>query len=247
MPGHVVSIWRHPIKGHGREEMAAVDLRAGQTIAGDRAWAVLHEAARTKGGEWAPCANFSRGSQTPALQGIRATTRADGRMVLTHPDLAEITIDPARDSAAFVAWVTPLVDPKRAQPRALVPAGARGMTDTDYASVSLINLASHRTFEQTAGRPLNVLRWRGNLLVDGLAPWEEFDWIGREVRIGAATLRIREPIVRCNATRADPATGKVDFDTLALLNTRWGHQDFGVYAEVTAPGAIEAGASVTLA
>ena len=247
MPGTVSALWRHPIKGHGREEVSSVDLGVGRTMPGDRVWAVTHEASKTNGGEWARCANFSRGSKTPALQGIRTKTDDDGTLRLTHPNLPDIAIDPATDSAAFVAWVTPLMDSDRAQSTALVPSGPNGMTDSPFPSISLINMASHRVFEQTAGRPLNPLRWRGNVLMDGLAPWKEFEWVGKEITLGHATLLVKERIVRCNATRANPDTGQIDFDTLALLSERWDHQEFGVYGEVIEGGLVETGSTVALA
>jgi uncharacterized protein YcbX len=56
----VTSLWRHPIKSHGREDVASTTLIAGQTMPGDRVWAVAHEASKADGSEWVPCANFNR-------------------------------------------------------------------------------------------------------------------------------------------------------------------------------------------
>ncbi|MGR3586548.1 MAG: MOSC domain-containing protein, partial [Pseudooceanicola nanhaiensis] len=98
-----------------------------------------------------------------------------------------------------------------------------------------------------AGAPLSPHRFRGNLWVEGWAPFEEFDLIGRTLRIGAAELEIRARITRCKATCANPETGLRDVDTLALLNGTYGHQDFGVYALVTRPGEIAAGDTVEIA
>jgi uncharacterized protein YcbX len=101
-----------------------------------------------------------------------------------------------------------------------------------------MNMASHRAVSQKIGRPVESERWRGNIWLDGLAPWEEFDWIGRDLRIGAAMLRIREPIVRCMHTTANPVSGIRDTDTLGALEDGWGHQDFGVNAEVVQSGTV---------
>jgi len=68
----LAAIWRHPIKAHGREEMQAAELTPGQTLPGDRAWAVAHEAANADGSAWARCANFSRGAKATTLQAISA-------------------------------------------------------------------------------------------------------------------------------------------------------------------------------
>ena len=84
-------------------------------------------------------------------------------------------------------------------------------------------------------------RFRGNVWLDGLAPFAEFDLVGREVRVGGAILRVRERITRCKATTVDPATGISDADTLGALAAGWGHQDFGVYAEVVEGGRVAVG------
>ncbi|HMB12656.1 MAG TPA: MOSC domain-containing protein, partial [Roseovarius sp.] len=117
----------------------------------------------------------------------------------------------------------------------------RGVTDTDYPSVSLLNLASNTDLAARMGAKVSPLRWRCNIHLDGLEPWAEFGLVGRTLRIGEAELQVREPIRRCMATTANPATGARDLDTLAALDTNWNHQDFGIYAEVTRTGAIAVG------
>ncbi len=249
MKPRLAQIWRHPIKAHGREALKAIDLVAGQVLPGDRFWAVAHEAARAEDDAWAPCANFARGAKAPQLMAITAETLPDGRYRLDHPAQAPITFDPAdpAGAAAFIDWVRPLVPEGRAAPARLVRAGARGMTDSDYPTLSLLNLSSLRAFSQRAGRALDPARFRGNLWAEGMAPWEEFDWIGRRLRIGGALLEVTEPITRCRATMADPATGRIDTDTLGILEEGWGHRDFGVYARVLEGGPIALGDDLRLA
>ncbi|SMY06384.1 MOSC domain-containing protein [Flavimaricola marinus] len=238
----VASIWRHPIKSHGREQIASVALTKGQTLPGDRIWAVPLDTSAADGQEWVPCAHFSRGAKTPALQAIQITTLSDGNLTVTHPDLPSLTFDPSREGEVFVDWTRALVDPDRAaQPDRLVLATERGMTDSPYPSISLMNLASHRAVEGAAGQALSPLRWRGNILLDGPEAWAEFDWIGHEFTLGTARIVIRDRIRRCNATRGNPETGAVDVDTLAILKDNWAHIDFGVYAEVIASGEVRTG------
>ena len=55
----ITALYRHPVKSYGREALNSVMLHAGQSMPFDRRWAVAHEAAKTQGGEWARCANFS--------------------------------------------------------------------------------------------------------------------------------------------------------------------------------------------
>ncbi|MGA1208172.1 MAG: MOSC domain-containing protein [Gemmobacter sp.] len=243
MTAHLAEIWRHPIKGHGREPLGAVTLAPGATLPWDRAWAVAHEAARLEPGAWAPCQNFARGAKAPALMAISAAfDEGAGRIHLRHPDLPDIAFAPddPEDAARFIAWAAPLNPPDRARPVRLVRA-AQPFTDTDFPSVAILSLASQRALGAHMGVALDVGRWRGNLWLDDLAPWEEMGMIGREIVIGPARLRVREPITRCRATMANPDTGRIDADTLAALEALTGAQDFGVYAEVVAGGRIARG------
>jgi len=241
----VRALWRHPVKAHGREGLTEVALTEGKTMPWDRRWAVAHEASRAQGTEWAPCANFSRGSKVAALMAINARSdEATGIVTLTHPDLPPLIFDPDRDAALFLEWVKPLMPPERAQSARILRAPDRGMTDTDFPSISLLNLASNDDLATRMGAPVSPLRWRGNIHIDGLPAWEEFSWIGKTLRIGAAELAVRERIVRCMATTANPETGLRDLDTLAALNSHWDHQDFGVYAIVTRTGKIAVGDTV---
>lgn len=242
MTGRLAQICRHPIKGHGRETLASVRLLAGECLPWDRHWAVAHEAARLEPG-WNPCVNFARGAKAPEVMAITSTLdEATATVTLRHPVQGEITFrpdDPA-DLPRFLEWLRPLTPATRAQPVQIVKAG-RGMTDSEFPSVSILSTASLADLSARMGQDLSPHRWRGNLWLDGAAPWAEFDWIGREIRIGGAVLRIEERITRCNATKVNPETGKPDADTLAALEAAFGHQDFGVYATVIQSGAIATG------
>ena len=244
----VAALWRHPIKAHGVEPLDAVDLTPGQTLPWDRRWAIAHDAAKVAPGDraWADCVNFSRGAKSPALMAIRAQVdEASGTVTLTHPDQPPLTVDPDADPEALLAWVTPLSDRKRALP-AFVARADVGMTDSDFPSVSILGTASLAALSARAGRPLAQERFRGNLWLDGLEPFAEFDLVGREIAIGPVRLAVRERITRCKATMVDPETGRPDVDTLRLLREGWGHQDFGIYAVVTAGGRIAVGDAVEI-
>lgn len=249
MTATVREIWRHPIKAHGRERLARVDLTAGAALPWDRAWAVAHDAARfdEAAPAWAPCRNFTRAAGSPSLMAIEARVEeATGQITLTHPERPAITIDPTdpRDAARFVAWAGPVTNPDRPQPARLVRAPDQAMTDTDFPSISMISLATHAAVEAELGQALSPLRWRGNLLFDGLAPWAELDWPGKTLRLGEIELEVIEPITRCMATTANPVTGIRDADTLGALKTGWGHQICGVYARVTRGGTLTEGCQI---
>jgi uncharacterized protein YcbX len=242
----VTALWRHPIKSHGHEALQRVTLTEGQAMPYDRLWAVAHEAAKVGGTEWAPCQNFSIGSKSPALMAISATFNENTETVtLHHPGQPDLTVQPDTESGQLLAWVRPLANPDRPLPDRIFRLDQRGFTDTAFASVSLCNTASHEAVEALTGSSLQQARWRGNIWYDGATAWSEFDWVGRDVRLGTALLRIQEPIRRCVATTVNTDTGIRDVDTLKALNSL-DHQDFGVYATVIETGDIALGDTLEL-
>ncbi|MFD1341061.1 MOSC domain-containing protein [Litorisediminicola beolgyonensis] len=243
MTATVAHLLRHPIKAVGREEVAETHFAAGSTMPGDRLWAIAHERATEDAvsGAWARCLHFIRGASSPQLMAVSAALSEDGtRVTLTHPGRPEITVDPEADAQKLLDWVTPLVDPDRPTPQAVVRATTRGFTDSSDAGITICNMATHRAVQERVGTPLSIHRWRGNLWLDGLAPWEEFDLVGKRLRVGDAVFEITERTERCRATEANPETGKRDADTLKALRS-WGHQDSSVQAMCIAPGRVARG------
>ncbi len=239
MSPRLAQISRHPIKSHGRERLAGVTLRAGEALPWDRHWAVAHAAAKLVPG-WNPCVNFARGAKAPGLMSIAAKLHeASGQVTLTAPGKPDLAFHPDQDAdlPAFLDWVRDLNPADRAQPVQIVTAG-RGMTDTDYASISILNLASNAALGAEMGVDLAPERWRANLWLEGVQPWAERAWVGHRIQIGEAVLEVTEHIVRCRATMANPTTGVIDADTLTALQTGHGHQEMGLYARVIQSGAI---------
>ncbi len=242
MTATVAHIWRHPIKSHGREEIPEAFLTEGKCLPWDRRWAVAHERScfDVERPSWQPCNQFSIGAKSPRLQAITAyVDERLNKITLSHPDRDDITINPDDEGDAnhFVQWVMPISNGSRMLPARLVSA-AQPMTDTDFQSISIINLASHAEIEKTLETSLSPERWRGNIHVDGWEPWAEKAMIGKRIRIGEAELEIREEIKRCMATTVNVETGVKDVDMLGTLNKVFGHQEMGVYAVVTKSGRI---------
>lgn len=245
----LTAICRHAIKSVGYELLKTADLIAGGPLPGDRRWAVAHADAQVAGpvAGWVPKSQFLRGVVAADLMAIRAETGSDGRITLHHPRAGDITVAPdiSADQAALMSWIAPLWPADKAPPARVIRAEG-AMTDVPAPYVSVLNLASLRVLSARVGHALSIHRFRGNLWLDGLAPWEEFDLIGRDITIGTVRLVVRERITRCKATTANPETGRFDADTLGALQAGYGHQDFGVYAEVVAGGRIAPGMAVVL-
>ncbi|WP_172330271.1 MOSC domain-containing protein [Mangrovicoccus sp. HB161399] len=238
-------IWRHPIKGIGTEGLDSAHLEPGLPVSGDRAWALLREGSEDTGA-WQKCSNFLRGANGPALMAVEATTTTQG-IDLRHPARTPLSFDPATEGGRLIDWIGNLWPEGLPRPAKLVKAPAEGMSDMDYPSVSVLNLASLRDLARVAGVPaIDMRRFRGNLWIDGAEPWEEWTWVGKRIAIGSAVLQVVERNTRCLATHANPETGIRDLDILPTLSSSWGHRDFGVYAKVVAKGEISVGDAVAV-
>lgn len=244
MTARLGAIWRHPVKGIGAEPLSDTMLTPDRPVPGDRAWAMLTGDAEDTG-TWQPCRNFARGCYGPALMAV--TARTDGTQIhFTHPDRPDIALDPATDGDRLVDWIRPLYPAEQRTPKALIKAPPQGMSDASFPSIAILGRASLDALSEACGMAMDMRRFRGNLWLDGLAPFEELDWVGRRIRIGDAELRIEERIDRCRATEANPETGLRDVDTLRILRQVWGHIDFGVKAVVTKGGAVTLGDTAEL-
>jgi uncharacterized protein YcbX len=102
------------------------------------------------------------------------------------------------------------------------------------------------------GRPVDARRFRMLIEVAGATvPHEEDEWMGRQVAIGEAVVRVVRPDPRCVITTQDPDTGERDFPTLHVIREYRGLRDgrkldFGVYADVVRPGRIALGDPITV-
>jgi uncharacterized protein YcbX len=80
-------------------------------------------------------------------------------------------------------------------------------------------------------------RFRANVVVSGVGGLAERDWLGRELRLGEAVLRVVEPCERCAVTTIDPDTSAVDPEVLRRVNEEFGGV-MGMYCAVVKPGTI---------
>jgi uncharacterized protein YcbX len=129
--------------------------------------------------------------------------------------------------------------------RADAPGGG---IDRARGGVSILSEASVAELARRAGRDtVDDRRFRMLIHVAGAEAHEEDTWIGRELEIGEAIVRIRGDVGRCAITTQDPETGVGDFDTLREIKRYRGvttekkHIPFGVFGEVVAPGRVRIG------
>jgi len=74
--------------------------------------------------------------------------------------------------------------------------------------------------------------------LEGLEPWAERDWVGRELQLGEVRVRVLEETGRCAATEVDPTTARRDVPVVRLLHEHCGHENVGVFAEVLSGGML---------
>jgi hypothetical protein len=96
--------------------------------------------------------------------------------------------------------------------------------DDESGRVTLHGHGSLQTLSDALGTEVGELRFRSNIAVDGLAPWEEQRWVGRKVRIGSVEFDVVKPKTRCLATHANPKTGERDLPILTTLTQKLGQE-----------------------
>ncbi len=239
----VTALYRHPVKGLSPEELPTVTLAAGAPFPGDRLYAIENGPSGFDPGrpEHLPKIKFLQRMRHAGLARLRTryddatatlTIERDG-VVLAQGDL---TSDTGR-AAIATCLEAEFADEKRGPFRVLSADGHRFM-DSRKGFVSLVNRASLRAIEGELGCELDVRRFRGNIIVDGLPAWGEFDVVGKRVRIGGAVLVGLARIDRCAAIDVDPDAGRRDTNMIALLERVYEHHDCGVYLRVQSGGQI---------
>jgi uncharacterized protein len=120
------------------------------------------------------------------------------------------------------------------------------------ASVTLVTTASMSGLSRRLGRIVESERFRSTFLVDTGDDTSHLEdsWVGHELRVGQAGVRVRALVPRCAVVDVNPATGQVDAPVLQELSGyrhSQGEISFGVDAVVTLPGQVRTGDSVRLA
>ena len=95
-------------------------------------------------------------------------------------------------------------------------------------------------------------RFRATVVVDTAGteqdrPGAELGWVGRELRLGPAVVRVTAATLRCAVVDMNPRTGRPDLRLMAALpRDGRGTPVFGVEGEVVRPGVVDSGAAVSV-
>ena len=251
MAGRVARISIAPVKALAlvHPEVVEVDFTG---VAGDRRFWLVDRDGR-----------LANDKTVPQLLLVRAEwDEATRRLALTFPDgdHVEGTVEPGEPVEATLY--------KRPHPSRTVPGPWRQAL-SEYAGEALTllwsesgavdrgvgggaaTLVSRASLERLgdeagAGKPVDGRRFRMLFEIDGIAPHEEDEWIGRRVEVGDAVLAFTGDVGRCVVTKTNPETAEVDFDTLGTLAAyrpegRTEPLPFGVHGAVIQPGRVRVG------
>ena len=258
---HVAALYRYPVKGFAPEPCESLTVLAEGRIAGDRVLSFRFADSTAADGQWVKKYECVVLANTPGLarlaakldpHAMRLAIRLDGRL------LAEAPLDEAgrgQLAGALAEYVLGLDEnPLRSHPERLpLRLVGDGVTpryqDNEGGQATLHGRATLASVAAATGDPrLDEARFRSNIAVEGLAPWEELEWLGRRVRIGQVELEVARRKVRCLATHANPRTGERDIPVMTVLKNVFAQEQptFAVGMVSRAGGVIRLGDEVTV-
>ncbi|MDR2307987.1 MAG: MOSC domain-containing protein [Paucimonas sp.] len=262
---YLSALYRYPVKSARAQPLQASAV-GNLGLAGDRRWMVVEE----------ENGRFLTQRAWPLLGQIAAAEGAAGQLILEAPGLAPLEVAvPVADEGlrgvtiwrdtlrvpdagdAAAAWLSGLLGKAVRlvhcpEPRArYLPSGYGLNSDRaafpDGFPLLLIGQASLDELSRRVGRPMEMLRFRPNLVVEGAEAFAEDRW--KRIRIGEMTFRVLKPSVRCIFTTLDPATGERSPDrepltTLKRFREREGDVLFGQNLAVDGVGELKVGMTV---
>lgn len=232
-----------PVKGMRHRPVPRLELDERGAV-GDRAWCLVDVDAR----------RVLRTVQHPTLMAVVATLD-EGSLSLTLPDgsSADGVPEASGETVTCDYWGRSVGLTLTDGPHASLMSHFLG-TDVRLAAaprggvvfgdpVTLVGTATLDDLTERLGRPVAAARFRATLVVETDEPHVEDTWLGAEVGVGGARLRVGVPVPRCAVVDHDPDTGVKDLRLLkALVGSRptnvAGEPVLGVYAACVRPGVV---------
>ena len=244
---HLSALYRFPLKSAVGEQLPNLHLD-GLGVVGDRRWMLVD----------ASNGRFLTQRAFPSMSRLQARWNLQGGLSLSAPGLPALDVElpepdqslrgvtiwrdsfqvpDAGDEAA--AWVSAFigrdcrlvhVPAERARYIEGNVSGDERVGFADGFPLLLIGQASLDDLVARVGRPLEMLRFRPNLVVQGTAPYAEDEW--KRIRIGEVEFTVAKGCTRCILTTIDPQTGERSADrepltTLRTYRLREGEVFFG--------------------
>ncbi|HKQ13023.1 MAG TPA: MOSC N-terminal beta barrel domain-containing protein [Steroidobacteraceae bacterium] len=229
--GRVVGLWRYPVKSMAAEPLPEVEV-SWHGFAGDRRWAFIRDGMPQSGFPWLTLRE--RPNMSHYLPSFADPTQPDKSptIVRTPAGVVHDVTDPA---LAAELW----------------PGGARAIKQNrgifDTFPLSLITTQTIARLGEAVGTPLDVKRFRPNILVEAAdaAPFQEDDWVGCVLQVGGMAMRVDKRDGRCVVITIDPATS--ERNPMVLRTVARDRQGcLGVYSSTVTPGRVAVGDTVSV-
>lgn len=259
---NVAALYRYPVKGFTPEVCETLTVLDNGRIAGDRVLGLRFASTEAPDDAWSTKQGMLVLMNTPGLARLNVrfdeaagtiSFRLDGVVVVESglDDAGRRRIAAALAGFALAEPVNPLVGhPERLPLRVIGDGVTPRFHDNEQGEVTMHGRGSLRSLDAALGEvALSERRFRSNIAVEGLEPWEEYEWIGRHVRIGAVEFEVARAKVRCLATQANPETGSRDLPVLTTLTHAFGREQptFAVALEAVNGGVLHLGDQVSVA
>jgi len=247
---NVSALYRYPVKGLGPQKLESVELTPGETVPLDRKWAIENGQGRfnPEDPQHLPKINFLMLMRDERLAALDIDfNESDGMLTLFRngKQVVRGTLTTPIGRQLIEQFFASYMQAELRGAPHIVQAEGHSFTDVAVKCLHIVNLASVRELERSVGRTVDPLRFRANVYIDMDDPWAEFGWLEKTIAIGGAEFEVIDRTTRCAATNVDPVTGARDMAIPETLMRAHGHQDFGVYAVVTASGVVRTGDSVS--
>jgi len=248
----IETLYRYPVKGLSPEPLQCAELPTEGYFPGDRLFAIENGPSGFDPAEpvHQPKIKYLMLMRNESLARLRSRyDDANGDLVIDQDGREVLRAATGNEDgrAAITRFFESFMpDELRGEPKLLTAPSSYRFTDSRSGFVSIINLASVADLEERLGKPVDPLRFRGNLMVSGLGPWAENELVGRDLE-GPDGLRLQviKRIERCAATNVDPETGARDMQIPKALMQNYGHVDCGIYCRIVAGGRLQAGDVLT--
>jgi uncharacterized protein YcbX len=242
-------LYRYPVKGLTAEALEVAQVEEAGCIPWDRAFALAQGDAGFDPNEpqWRQKANFMCQMKNARIAALFSFFEPrTGMLAIRAPDGSAVVENALTEAGRerIGAFLTAFLgDEARGQPRFFYVPG-HSFCDQRRKVVSMINLASLRDYEAKVGARRHRRRFRANLWFSGTPAWSERAWVGQQLQVGGAVLRVIKTITRCPATEVNPETAERDARPLEELRELYGHVELGVHAEVIEGGRFAVGDAI---
>ena len=251
---YVESLYRYPVKGLTPERLEGASLTPGRCIPWDRAFALSQGDSSFDPGQpaWVPKTNFMCLVRNTTIAGLKTKfDEADQTFSVTTPEGDTLAANPMTEegqeklTAFFTEYLgrEARVGKDGKAPR-FYHFADHSFCDHRTQVISLIGLGSLGALEKAVGAERDKRRFRANIYIEDIAPWAEFEWLGKTLAIGGTTMLVQERIDRCMATAVNPDSALRDANPVQELRENFGHVDLGIFAEVLTSGEIKAGDAI---